>query len=73
MKPRHLISVILLVALLLAYPLSLGPVVRWYHQHPGNHYGEAIVTFYHPLDVFCDHVPHTREVIQQYRQLWVQD
>jgi hypothetical protein len=71
MKPRHLIPAILL-ALLLAYPLSLGPVVRWYWQHPKGKYYSTIEAFYRPLAFFCDHVPLAAKAMDQYVELWVQ-
>jgi hypothetical protein len=69
MKPRHLISGILL-ALLLAYPLSLGPAVKWTRRHPETQYHRTIVAFYLPLSFICVHVPLARKVMERYVALW---
>jgi hypothetical protein len=71
MKPRHLIPAILMVALLLAYPLSLGPVAKWYLDRPGNQIPSAFQTFYAPLFAFCYYVPPAGKAMQWYFELWV--
>jgi hypothetical protein len=70
MKPRHLILVILPVALLLAYPLSLGPVFKWRWEH-GMQYPSALAAFYRPLAVICEYVPPAGEAMNRYLELWV--
>jgi hypothetical protein len=70
MKPRHLIFGIL--ALLVAYPLSFGPVVRWYYQQPViNQFTGAIETFYRPLFVLCTHGSPVGMAMKRYVELWV--
>jgi hypothetical protein len=68
MKPRHLIPAIL--ALLLAYPLSIGPVGKWYYPRPRTQYTSAVEAFYRPLFVLCGHLPFGWEVMGRYLQLW---
>jgi hypothetical protein len=71
MKPRHLIPAILLVALSLAYPLSLGPVWKWYLKHPGKQVPSALEAFYGPLLRFCKRVPPAGDALDRYLYLWV--
>jgi hypothetical protein len=71
MKPRHLISAILLVTLLLAYPLSFGPVYGWCWHHPTTQYLGAIEAFYRPLTFICDHVPLAKLALYRYLEFWI--
>jgi hypothetical protein len=73
MKPRHLIPAILLLALLLAYPLSTGPVLRWYWNHPKTPFPSAWQTFYRPLNALCHHVPLAGREMDRYEELWIPD
>ena len=65
-------AAIVLVVLLLAYPLSTGPVVRW---QLGNKPGDfrivppALVAFYEPLRWFCQFEPF-RSVMRSYEEMW---
>jgi hypothetical protein len=70
MKPRHVIPGTLL-ALVLAYPLSYGPVFRWYSLHPEARYSAAVVNFYAPLVAFRDNVPFAETAMMRYLKLWV--
>jgi hypothetical protein len=70
MKPRHFIPALCLF-LLLAYPLSFGPVVR-HHQIIQNH-GETHTIFliYRPLFWFCGACRPFGDAFQVYMKLWV--
>jgi hypothetical protein len=71
MKPRHLIPAVLLVALLLAYPLSLGPVLWWYRIHTKTYFPNTVILFYRPLNPFFEHVPFAAKALHGYEELWV--
>jgi hypothetical protein len=58
----------LIVALILGYPLSLGPVAKFYsgfRQPPG-----AVIAFYRPLKVLTTKVPAAEKPILWYLHLW---
>jgi len=57
----------ILCALLLAYPLAVGPLARIYRVRPAP---PALVTLYSPLRWLCDHVPAISIAFQAYLELW---
>lgn len=65
-------AAIVLAVLLLAYPLSIGPVLRYYigsthattRRPPDLYY-----TFYQPLWWCCDSPP-AQALLQRYEELW---
>lgn len=74
MKPRHVIPAILL-AMLVAYPLSVGPVARWYRFHSDGrvpllqtmpHWARAI---YSPLEVARSHSWFLDSAVECYVEL----
>lgn len=72
MKPRYLISA-LLGALLIAYPLSVGPA-WWLLQHSGRapeRYLPGLLLIYKPLSVLSDHVPVLQSFMMWYVRLWI--
>ncbi len=78
MKSRRLISAAV-CALLIAYPLSLGPVLRIQidrknllvrNFHTGRIWFPG---FYDPLAWLCDHVPLIQSAMSWYLDLWVGD
>jgi hypothetical protein len=56
-----------LIGLLLAYPLSLGPVVKYYKS---RHPPEAVYAFYRPLKVLAEKVPAIEKPFLWYLDLW---
>jgi len=52
MKPRHLIPA-LLCALMIAYPLSEGPVKRFYMDPENFGVPLSVWNFYNPVDEAC--------------------
>jgi hypothetical protein len=55
------------LALLLAYPLSIGPVQKCYQNHAAP---QAIETFYKPIKLlYRTNVP-TRQLVDWYLALW---
>jgi len=63
MKPHHFIPVI--AALVLAYPLSAGPVLGWNVRHIRS---EEVLKFYLPLIATS---PSLREIMLAYIHLWL--
>jgi hypothetical protein len=70
MKPRHLIPAILLT-LLIPYPLSIGPVMRWHtKRHPHEFAPPWVREFYRPIIAVCEHVPALGMAVDMYGELW---
>ena len=71
MKPLHLVT--LLVAVLLLYALSSGPVLRIDRTiHPHNWLpSDGVLWFYHPLGWLGDYAPPVGVLLQFYVQLWL--
>ena len=71
MKPRHLIPALFLF-LLIAYPLSYGPWVR-YNQttHSDSVPFSAIEKFYRPLWWLCETWQPLADTLTAYINLWV--
>lgn len=70
MKPRHLIPA-LLCALLVGYPLSIGPVGWWYHKHYARgSTPPGWVVIYGPLDWAVDHSTTLGKAMDWYGQMW---
>jgi len=66
------IAAIVLAVLLLAYPLSTGPVTRYYMGSSGSDYRQppkALDSFYKPLRWCCKLSP-VRDILQRYEELW---
>lgn len=76
MKSRPWIPV-LFAALLIAYPLSLGPVLRiqvFYDKPLARNFHTGRLFFpriYDPLAVLCDHVPLIQSAMSWYLEMWV--
>lgn len=74
MKPRNLISVVLLT-LLIIYPLSLGPIMR-YKAKRGLHKLTEWPTppaFYRPCVGITEQIPILRDAMESYQWLWMRD
>jgi hypothetical protein len=62
-------SVVLFLGLvLIAYPLSLGPVVAIYY--PGSELPKWVDWMYKPID-YAERIPAVRACFEWYLQLWV--
>jgi len=73
MKPRHLIPA-LLCALLIGYPLSLGPVARIdVMTHPVGFMGStaAFQAYYAPMMWINPRSPFLRHLLNGYVNLWL--
>jgi hypothetical protein len=68
LKPRHLIPAILL-ALLIAYPLSAGPAGGFYFAK-GPPYPSWVVTFYQPLTWATSQAKCLTDAYDWYLDLW---
>jgi hypothetical protein len=66
-KPGSLWILWSLIGLLLAYPLSLGPVVKYYKS---RHPPEAVYAFYRPLKLLAEKVPAIEKPFLWYLDLW---
>ena len=65
---------IVLAVLLLAYPLSIGPVVRFHFLvHPLSTGTSAIDSFYFPINWLSDHFQWVSHIVTLYVQWWFQD
>ena len=69
MKPRRLIAVVL-CALLIAYPLSFGPVVAGYYKGTA-HPPRWMEGFYVPIGWLCSHSDTVNAVFTWYMWLWI--
>ena len=78
MKPRRWIPVFI-VATLIAYPLSLGPVLRiqvLFNKPLARNFHTGRIFFphfYDPLASLCDHVSFIQSAMSWYLDLWVGD
>jgi hypothetical protein len=72
MKPRHLIPTLFLF-LLVAYPLSIGPVLRInYNRHVnGPILPPALQAFYSPLWRLCQSWQPAGDALRAYGDLWL--
>lgn len=62
----------LLCALLLAYPLSMGPVARIQTlRHPGEGTPHWFFILYYPVLKAAEPFPTVGEIIQGYVELWI--
>jgi hypothetical protein len=66
-------TVVLVIAVMLAYPLSLGPAVWLYHhKYVPNWARMPIQVFYSPLEWLAHHGPGpVRDSFNWYVELWV--
>jgi len=69
MKPRHLIPA-LLCALLIVYPLSVGPVGMLYNRHYPRGSVPTWAWIYKPLEWACDHSGAFSGNVDWYLKLW---
>ena len=68
MKPRHLL--LALLCAVIAYPLSIGPVVLWHGKtHPGVH-APWIADFYRPMYDAAGWSPWCLNAADAYIGLW---
>ena len=66
-KPGSLWILWLLAVLLFAYPLSVGPIAKFYRKRNPPH---ALIVFYEPLESLY-HKSHTvHEIFDWYFRLW---
>jgi len=71
MKPRHLIPT-LLCALLIGYPLSVGPAAMFLAKaHPGEFTPWWFLVFYEPLSRASLKVPFFGKVHGWYMNFWI--
>jgi len=70
MKPRHLIPAVL-CALLIGYPLSLGPAARFIRLNYPYVPAPKWVVVYTPLQRICEHVPPLDDAMRWYVGLWL--
>ena len=71
MKPRYLILALFLI-LLVAYPLSMGPVSRIQTmRHPGEAPPRWFFALYYPILRAAKPFPEANDIIQWYIDLWV--
>jgi len=68
MKTRHLIPA-LLCALLIAYPLSIGPVDSFYYKR--ERFPSWVGTLYFPLNWACAHSETLKGLYEWYIELWM--
>jgi hypothetical protein len=70
MKPRHLPA--MLCALLIAYPLSIGPVARFYFRnHRSTDWPDWVRVFYSPLFDLSDSSKSFGDGFYRYLDWWV--
>src|ERR1044071_4282355 len=66
-KPGSFWIVWAAVGLLLIYPLSIGPVAKFYQGRPAP---IAVQTFYSPIGALCMRSPAALTVLDWYIHLW---
>jgi hypothetical protein len=73
MKPARIVA-ILSAALLVFYPLSVGPVLRAYYSPVAKGYvgmPPALQDFYMPLGWMCDYCRPVEKFFSFYIRLWI--
>ena|ERR1043166_3090949 len=66
-KPGVLWAIFLLIAIILGYPLSIGPVARFYKGGPPP---DFVITLYTPLWALCDRNKVAGHALSGYLELW---
>ena len=69
MNPRRMVAMVL-VAILVVYPLSTGPVMRFYKSRSQDSPPDTVVAIYLPLIWLCYNVPVAGEAFGWYIDLW---
>jgi len=61
----------ILCALLLAYPLSLGPVCRYYWMRPEQGFPASALAFYTPVEWASNNIPLFGIAFNSYLEIWL--